>query len=151
MLSPDAAMLATGESIMLGRPAKGKKARVDLPEKGTTPESGGGTATKSRAVVTAATLAPLADSQPPRRLCKREPGHPSGPTAVARARARGTSSPATCDDWRVLKFAAPLRSDSSGTATCGRARLFAGARRPETRDGICDIRLKKLRNCPCVL
>jgi len=50
------------------------KARVDLPEKGTTPESGGGTATQSRAVVTAATLAPLADSQPPRRLCKREPG-----------------------------------------------------------------------------
>src|SRR2546429_4460293 len=84
-------MLATGESIMLGRPAKGKKARVDLPEKGTTPESGGGTATKSRAVVTAAALAPLADSQPPRRLCKREPGHPSGPTAVARARAHRLS------------------------------------------------------------
>jgi len=41
-------MLTTGKSIMLGRPAKGKKARVDFPEKGTTPESGGGTATKSR-------------------------------------------------------------------------------------------------------
>jgi hypothetical protein len=35
------------------------KARVDFPEKGTTPESGGGTATQSRAVVTTATLASL--------------------------------------------------------------------------------------------
>src|SRR5688572_19832745 len=49
-----------------------KKARRWVPEKGTTPESGGGTATMSRVVVTAATLAPLADSQPPRRLCKKE-------------------------------------------------------------------------------
>ena len=100
-----------------------------FPEKGTTPESGGGTATQSRAVVTAAKLAPLADSQPPRRLCKKRTGTASGPTAVARARAQSHSWQATRDDWR-RSHSCFVAMDSSETATCGSGRADTPVRQP---------------------
>ena len=60
-------------------------------------------------------------SATPTPVQKREPGHPSGPTAVARARAPGPFRPATRDDWR-RSHSCLVAMDSSQTATCGRAR-----------------------------
>src|SRR5436305_1148990 len=121
-------MLATWKSIMLGRRLR-KKARVDFPEKGTTPESGGGTATMSRFGRDSRKRSHLCRSQPPRRLCKREPGHPSGPTAVARARAQAIpGKPPAMTEGSQLLFR--LRWTRDETATCGSGKADIPVRQP---------------------
>src|SRR3954451_8772908 len=65
------------------------KARVEFPEKGTTPESGGGTASMSRAVVTAATLASLPISATPTPVQKRT----GTPKQSHRSRSSACASP----------------------------------------------------------
>src|SRR4051812_48422649 len=97
-----------------------EKARVDFPEKGTTPESGGGTATMSRAVVTAATLASLPILSHP-DACAKENRDTQAvpPQSLEPVRLATLAKPRAMTGG--FSHAVWLRWTRNQTATCGRA------------------------------
>jgi len=127
--SSDEAMLAARKSIMLGRRFTQKRPASIFQKRARRRNPAAERQLRADAVVTAARLAPLADSQPPRRLCKKRTGTASGPTAVARARAQSHSWQATRDDWR-RSHSCFVAMDSSETATCGSGRADIPVRQP---------------------